>query len=1396
MALLIVSGSVPIKPISDIFGDMAITANAETTTSTVNVGGTDYTLFTGFTATDGNGDNCANLVDGNTSTDWIAEKGKRYDFVGGESDPAFVEFHADEPFIPKGYVLTCADEDAGFWKPVEWALKAKLNEGDEWTTIHYSTTTLGQGKTFEIPCTNDQNNKYQYFRFEVYEVGLTDMVRLDELQFYGFENLTYTHLTVRAATCTEVGIKQECWQRSDGKYFSDENGTSELSESDVIEPMKPHTGVHHAADTDHIEYWQCSVCGKYFSDTDCTTEITESQTQVLRYLDENGDTQTLDTDKTTVTSATRSWSDGWYVVYDDVDISDRITVSGTVNLILCNGATLTASKGIAVGSSATFNVYAQSDDVATMGALVADATSEWNCAGIGGGNYTNFGIIVIYGGKITATGNNAGIGGGYGSNSGSITINGGIVSATAGSYYKSAGIGGGDHGYVASVTLNGGIITATGDTQYGGAGIGTGSYGGNGTMTITIGSGVKKLVATKGENSDCIGKQPNARTTVNVVFKDGNTTVTGDDKDAVFYDSGEGTERQIRTKALNHSVTMSDDVKANFTANTEYALAGETITLTLGTAVDTSTLSVNDGAVSLTDIGNSQYTFTMPDGDVTITADVEQSYAVNLPTNLEIVSATNTADNNGKYISGTVVTFKPVFGYEASNVSDGANTLTANEGVYCVTVSDADITITATVERSDTIDLSDVSNDFTAVDGDVLTGSTDKTVTIADGASITLSNVTINGGIVCEGTATITIVGANSTTGKHAKAGVQIGGSGTTLTITGDGSLTATGGTGGAGIGTSVVFANTFTGGNITIESGTVTAIGTEFDPNTHKGGDGIGTGYTYYGCTNAIGTVTIYDGINLVDASSIKDFANVVYMHGETDVTASKTDYFTIIENGNRLIIVQKVTPAIADVPDQTYTGSEITPEPLVMAGSLSITKGTDYEYSYTDNTNVGTAKVTVTFKGDYASLGSVEKEFNIVKATPTVTAPTANTLTYNDGEQELVTAGSTDFGKVLYSLDGKTYSEEVPKGTNAGKYTVYYKVEGSDNWNAVDAATVEVTIAESYTITWKNGDEILETDNYVPGGATPEYNGETPTKTADAMYTYSFVGWSPEISDVTGNVTYTAQFSSTAKSYTITYKVDGEIYKTESVSYGNSITLPDAPTREGYTFSGWQSDYTTMPAQNIEITGTFAINQYAVTYMVDGMQYGESLTVDHGTKLTAPEAPTKNGAIFLGWTADGVNTYDFETSVTAETTLTAMWLDASGFITFSEGYAVTDNTYNGTDRDYVGFRFEVNMDNSNYTVVQHGILYGMNIDTFGGGKADANLRFSDDEATALMDKVREFAAENTDTETTDWIEVYIGDSRDGVVYARGFIIVTDGTNNYLIYSDVQEGSYNSFSE
>ena len=68
-----------------------------------------------------------------------------------------------------------------------------------------------------------------------------------------------------------------------------------------------------------------SMCNKYFSDEACTNEITELQTHVVKYLDGNGTLTTLNEIATAVTSSSTSWNDGWYVVYDDVTIADRIT---------------------------------------------------------------------------------------------------------------------------------------------------------------------------------------------------------------------------------------------------------------------------------------------------------------------------------------------------------------------------------------------------------------------------------------------------------------------------------------------------------------------------------------------------------------------------------------------------------------------------------------------------------------------------------------------------------------------------------------------------------------------------------------------------------------------------------------------------------------------------------------------------------------------------------------------------------------------------------------------------------------------------------------------------------------------------------------------------------------
>lgn len=72
-------------------------------------------------------------------------------------------------------------------------------------------------------------------------------------------------------------------------------------------------------------------------------------------------------------------------------------------------------------------------------------------------------------------------------------------------------------------------------------------------------------------------------------------------------------------------------------------------------------------------------------------------------------------------------------------------------------------------------------------------------------------------------------------------------------------------------------------------------------------------------------------------------------------------------------------------------------------------------------------------------------------------------------------------------------------------------------------------------YTITWKNWDNtVLETDNNVPYGSTPSYDGPTPTRTMSIQYVYTFAGWTPTIVPITEDSTYTAQFSHSYREYT----------------------------------------------------------------------------------------------------------------------------------------------------------------------------------------------------------------------------------------------------------------------
>ena len=154
-----------------------------------------------------------------------------------------------------------------------------------------------------------------------------------------------------------------------------------------------------------------------------------------------------------------------------------------------------------------------------------------------------------------------------------------------------------------------------------------------------------------------------------------------------------------------------------------------------------------------------------------------------------------------------------------------------------------------------------------------------------------------------------------------------------------------------------------------------------------------------------------------------------------------------------------------------------------------------------------------------------------------------------------------------------------------------------------------------------------------------------------------YTFKGWDKEIPETmpAENITVKAQWE--INQYTIAFDTNGgsEIAPITQ-DYGTEITAPDNPTREGYTFIGWDRDIpVTMPAENITVTAQWEINRYTITFDTAGGSEIAPITQDYGTNITAPADPTREGYTFIGWDME------IPTTMPAENiTVTAQWKDS----------------------------------------------------------------------------------------------------------------------------------------
>jgi len=247
------------------------------------------------------------------------------------------------------------------------------------------------------------------------------------------------------------------------------------------------------------------------------------------------------------------------------------------------------------------------------------------------------------------------------------------------------------------------------------------------------------------------------------------------------------------------------------------------------------------------------------------------------------------------------------------------------------------------------------------------------------------------------------------------------------------------------------------------------------------------------------------------------------------------------------------------------------------------------------------------------------------------TLTANTYNAIFYLDeAKTQVYKTVPTVFGEEIAfpadpTMDGKEFDswdndatvmeagdmEFVAIWNDIEYYIEFYNAEGD-------------IIAEDYLF-W--GDEITFPEDPTLEGHEFKYwtvNGKPVTAPATVN--------GDLVAEGSNSITFEPYFSIIG--YDVIYMVDGEVYKTETYEFGADIEILADLVKEGYTFSGWDTELpATMPAYDITVNGTFTVNQYDALFYVDGALVA-TVPTNFGETPVAPDvADAKPGYTFQGW-------------------------------------------------------------------------------------------------------------------------------------------------------------------
>ena len=438
-------------------------------------------------------------------------------------------------------------------------------------------------------------------------------------------------------------------------------------------------------------------------------------------------------------------------------------------------------------------------------------------------------------------------------------------------------------------------------------------------------------------------------------------------------------------------------------------------------------------------------------------------------------------------------------------------------------------------------------------------------------------------------------------------------------------------------------------------------------------------TGYTFAGWVPAIPETVPAENMSFKAQWTINQYTLTFDADNGTEATVITQDFNTKFE-----------TPAAPTKTGYTFAGWDSEVPETIPAENKS------FKALWTIN------QYTFTFDADGGSdVAAITQNYGTKIETPAAPTKTGYTFAgWVPAIPETVPAENMSF-KVQWTINQYTLTFNADNGTEDVKITQNYGTKFESpatptktgyTFAGWDMDIPETIPAEnmSFTAKWIANQYTLTFDSN--GGSdvaaiTQDYGTKIDTPAAPTKTGYTFAGWDNEIPETMPAESMNFKALWTINQYTLTFNADNGTEDVEiTQDYGTKFDTPADPTREGYTFAGWDMDIPeTIPAEDMRFTAKWIANQYTLTFDSDGGSDVAAITQDYGTKIETPAAPTKTGYTFAGWDNEIPETMPAESM-----SFKAQW-------TINQ-YTLTFNADNGTEdveitQDY-GTKFETPAD------------------------------------------------------------------------------------------------------